>query len=142
MWINKHVWAQLQDLVSSMKELGNYHVNEIAKRDRALADLHARHAEAEAAKRAALVRADLMTLRVNQLQDERDQLLTKLMPDLKISTPRIQEAPILMPPGIDFEDIGDDRADLEGHDRHPAPAVHDPDVVEGMIGQTVTPPTR
>jgi hypothetical protein len=146
MWVNKHIYAQLRDALQALKELGNYQSAEIQKRDRLIAQLHTQYATADGDRRAALVRADLMTVRVNQLQDERDQLFTKLMPDIKIATPRVAHAGAVLPPGISFEDLGDEQARLHGygtddmHDLHEAAgAITDDEQIDGLLGTTVPP---
>lgn len=65
-------------------------------------------------QRAAQVEAQLLRIRVNQLQEERDQLLTKILPDLRISTPQMVSQQVVTGPGVDFNDVGDDRAREEG----------------------------
>lgn len=152
MWVSKQALALMTVVIDRAEQAANDARGELrlARQDRdtdfATAgaverSLRERLIEAEARARAATVRAELMTLRVNQLQQERDALLHKAMPDLAIMTPWVGQPPIVMPPGADFEDMGDAAAGV-GHaqaERIPAePAVAvrsgDDEPDEGLSG--------
>lgn len=71
-----------------------------------LRDLVAKSSE-KAAVHAAY--SDTWRMRVNELVQERAELLAKIIPGLTVVTPRIENSPILTSgaSGIDFEDMGD-----------------------------------
>ena len=133
MWINKYTFIDLKQRLASAErsvEMGREAISLLqrdSKADRELINalhrsidtLHERLIEAEGVSRGSKALADALILRQNQLQDERDQLFTKLFnPEHKVAimTPRIAREPVTMPPGVDFEDIGDDNAARGGYD--------------------------
>lgn len=133
MWIRKIDFINLhQRLASATTALdsGEQAISQLSKAVRtereltmalhhAIDELHERLIEAEGAARGAKAISDSLILRTNQLQQERDQLFTKLFnPDHKIAiaTPKIVRDAVVMPPGVDFEDIGDESARREGYD--------------------------
>jgi hypothetical protein len=154
MWISKHVWAQLGDLVATQRDEIKSLRDQLSQRDRLVADRDAHlaaqgrelvtqaHALGQQKERHSTLqfKLELLMARLNQVQTERDQFLTKIVPELKISTPHIGYEPVLAPPGATFEDMGDAAAAVHGID---APAGEseplDPDALEfgGLAGEVV-----
>lgn len=157
MWISKAAWVRVQtwfgDALRTERVQVDWLRTQLAaaletqrvyeQRNQWLQDANAsireRLIEAEAGARAAKVRADLFTLRVNQLQSERDQYLQKVLsPDFPIQlvTPQIT-GPVVRPHvGVDFEDMGDERAKGEGFDDLPLDPV---ETLEGLGGRVYDP---
>ena len=130
MWVRQAVWEEQVAARRAAEAVRDLHDDRADRADRRTFALHEesrnrertlreRLIDAEATARAALARADLVTLQLNKLQDERDQLLAHALDSahkVQIRTPAIQRTPSLHPPGVDFEDLGDDGAASAGYD--------------------------
>lgn len=154
MWINKIVY---QTLISAWNEqLADLHreidaaQGSIRERDAQIDQLHAdirrlRHdfIAAEGAKRAAQAMCDLLTVQFNHAHHERGEFLAKLLDPAhrpEIQVPKISQSPVVMPPGVEFEDMGDIRARHEGHgDPLPVDPLTRVDDVEGLVGRVYDP---
>jgi hypothetical protein len=156
MWMSRKAWSELTATVVRRYETEiielKYTLEGLrAQRDRDLAaervvvaGLRERLIDNEGRTRAALAMRDLMTIQINQLQDERGQFLQKLTDPsyrIGITIPKISSDPVVMPPGVDFEDMGDARAAQHGYSDHipvDGKPVEDDDLT-GLVGQVYDP---
>jgi hypothetical protein len=127
MWIRK---AAFEEWVRSVRALEEYSASlqrhsveqarQLAEQGRELTVVRASEADARVKLAAANAYADSWRLQINELRQQNAALLAKLLPDLKISVPMVEHAPMTMPAGLDFDDMGDAAAQMMGYaDEHP-----------------------
>ena len=129
-----HLTRQLESLTAQFHSANATYSAAHAGHMRELRELYERliTAEAEGRKSAALIA--LWTIRVNQLQHERDQLLARVLPGLDIATPQIRTQGHVFEPQISFEH--DPRAADAGDDANNLTPIED---LGGLPGDVYTP---
>lgn len=140
MWINRKAYeqwvGQVRTLQAFTEGIAASTQAQLAEKDAEITRLRdrldareARHTESLRSAAAAKAYSDIWRVRVTELTIERAELLAKLVPGLNLAVPHIQQDPVVMPPGIDFEDMGDAAAAMSSYaDSHP---------VEGMTSRRV-----
>lgn len=120
MWINRNAYAAYRSDVERIKAALDAYERTLTLRDAEIRDLRHKLEVAEGAVREAVRTSaassaylDALRLQLNEIRLERGALLDKLY-GLKVVTPVIQDTPTTMPPGTDFDDMGDARAKMEG----------------------------
>lgn len=121
MWIKREVFTSLRDTATKLKTLADQYYAAIGTRDNEIKRLHAREIELLqdlgikiATEAQATTAADIWRTRVNELTLERAELLRQLIPGLKLVVPVVERDPIVTPPGVDFEDMGNAVAMMTG----------------------------
>lgn len=121
MWIKREVFQELQRTATSLKELADRYYAGLGVREAVIKQLQAREIELLqeigtkiATESRAVAVADIWRVRVNELVIERAALLARLLPGLEIVTPIVERSPMVLPAGIDFEDMGDAAARMTG----------------------------
>jgi regulator of replication initiation timing len=126
MWISKQAWSELltgviaryEAELTDWKQRAAQYVEKMDALRTVNTQLRERLIEAEAAKRAAQATRDLLIVQNGQLQEERGQFLQKILnPEFRpqIRVPKIESAPTVTGPGVDFEDMGDAAAAHHGY---------------------------
>ncbi len=141
MWINKHAhraWVEqvknrehfLADLQRHIEKqrltiAADQH-DLAALRDQVL-KLTAQIGSYKAVSAAHKAYGDLWRVQVNHLQQQVADLLSRQIPGYKVPTPVIESDKELLPPGYDFEDMGDAAWEQMGYaDAHPVSAAGTP----------------
>lgn len=129
MWINKKAykaWAEevraLQGHLKTVIELAEAFDRDKDKLreqlERAEASLQAallRETEVRGQLRTARAYSDTWRLQLNHLQLQTAEFLARLLPGYSVRSPQIEMQAEFLPPGLDFEDLGDDRAHHFGY---------------------------
>ena len=128
-WIARRVWdhtlgsaARLQELLVATREA----YDQLQKRYDVLQTKLDQSREVEAQAKIVLASReatfDTLRLQLNEFRLERGVLLQKLY-GITLTVPTIEKSPTTIPPGTDFNDMGDARAQMEGladmHDLDP-----------------------
>lgn len=152
MWINRHLWNELQVARLSTEQALLDRIEALTAKIRgeraSLADLRKENTTlrerlitAEATARSAATMSDLFTIRVNQLEHERTLYLQKLFDPtvpVQLPVPHVGRMPAVVGPGNLFEDQGDASADPTGRvdeDDTPIPL----EDLSGLLGQVYDP---
>lgn len=158
MWISKTVYQHLLNAAENAARVARDQMADMekdllavdARLQRLLVDnvgLRERLITAEGAMKAAQAMNDLLTIEINVAKQERAQFLQKLFDPtspIVIQAPKISKDPVLMPPGVDFEDMGDHNASVAGYaDQIPLDRLDEPtplgDELTGLSGQVYDP---
>jgi len=133
MWINKKAyreWAtEVRAVIEAAKLQAQNLFGQIDARDRTIRQLEKElatmranlalaiehHSVTEGKLKATRAYADTWRLQLNHLQLERGDLMARLLPGYSVRAPQIEMQAEFLPPGLDFEDMGDDRAHHFGY---------------------------
>lgn len=121
MWVNRGRWEQLKALLDEYRRRDEAHAavirrleHELTRERRSAIDTARTAWEARARLSAANAYTDLFRLRVNALEEERAALLALALPSLRMAIPKVEHSAAHHTPGLEFEDMGDAAARLDG----------------------------
>lgn len=133
MWIRKYAWTQwtkdvareivgLRNIISDkdsqvaglrnqVHDLGVALAAARAKTETVIQSTVEERIEAAAAK----AYADLLRVRVNHLELQNADLFSRVLAGYRVPTPQVTTDAVMPPPGVDFEDMGDEMAAKMGY---------------------------